>query len=96
MYLDFTAYNFHWDDAAGEPKDDCRLELWAIRSLDGGKTWIDRQRLLDRYNANFFGLIQTQAGRIVATAEHLVSNPGHWVACSFMSETTEKPGNEAT
>jgi sialidase-1 len=90
VYLDMTGYKFSWDDATGEPKEDCKLELWAIRSLDGGKTWIDRQRLLDRYNANFFGLIQTRAGRIVTTAEHLVSHPGHWVACSFMSDDDGK------
>jgi len=86
VYLDFTGYKFAWDDAAGEPKPECMLELWAIRSLDGGKTWIDRQRLLDGYNANFFGLIQTAAGKIVVVAEHLVSKPGRWVVCSFMSE----------
>jgi len=40
----------------GEPKDDCWLELWAIHSLDGGRIWIDRQRLLEGYNANFFHL----------------------------------------
>lgn len=90
VYLDMAAYKFEWDDSAGEPKDSCKLEMWAIRSLDGGKTWTDRQRLLDGYNANFFGLIQTEAGRIVVTAEHLVSNPGHWVACSFMSEDDGK------
>jgi hypothetical protein len=85
VYLDMANYKFDWDEAAGEPKEGTRLEMWAIRSLDGGKTWIDRQRLLDGYNANFFGLIQTQAGGIVVTAEHLVSNPGRWVACSFRS-----------
>ena len=90
VYLDLSDDHFCWDDAAGEPKPDCRCEFWAIRSLDGGKTWIDRQRLLDGYNANFFGLIQTRAGRIIVTAEHLVSNPGHWVACSFMSENDGK------
>ena len=90
VYLDLSDDHFSWDDAAGEPKPDCRCEFWAIRSLDGGKTWIDRQRLLDGYNANFFGLIQTRAGRIIVTAEHLVSNPGHWVACSFMSENDGK------
>ena len=86
VYLDFTTYKFSWDNEAGEPGDDCRLELWAIRSLDGGETWVDRQRLLDGYNANFFGFIQTREGRLVVTVEHLLRNPGRWVVCSFISD----------
>ena len=39
VYLDLSDDHFSWDDAAGEPKPDCRCEFWAIRSLDGGKTW---------------------------------------------------------
>lgn len=90
VYLDLAHYEFSWDDAVGEPKENCRLELWAIRSLDGGKTWVDRQRLLDGYNANFFGFIQTRSGRLVFAVEHLVSRPGRWVVCSFASDDDGK------
>jgi hypothetical protein len=34
VYLDFTTYRFSWDDEKGEPKDDCRLELWSARSME--------------------------------------------------------------
>jgi hypothetical protein len=37
VYLDCTTQKFTWDDKLGEPKADCRLELWAIRSLDNLK-----------------------------------------------------------
>lgn len=86
VYLDFTTYDFNWDERLGEPKDDCRLELWAARSLDDGNSWTDKQRLLDGYNANFFGFIQTGGGRLVATVEHLIGNPGRLVACSLISD----------
>ena len=85
VYLDLANYRFSWDDATGEPKDDCHLELWAMRSHDGGATWVDRQRLLDGYNANFFGFIRLRNGRLVVVAEHLASQPGRWVVCSFVS-----------
>lgn len=86
VYLDSTTYNFSWDRTINQPRDDCRLEIWAVRSLDGGKTWIDRQRILDGYNPNFFGFIQTRGGRLVATVPHLVRDPGRYVACSLTSD----------
>lgn len=86
VYLDSTTYNFSWDNTINQPKDDCRLEIWAIRSLDGGKTWVDRQRILEGYNPNFFGFIQTRSGRLVATVPHLVRDPGRYVACSLTSD----------
>ena len=90
VYLDSTTYNFSWDKTINQPKDDCRLEVWAIRSLDGGVTWTDRQRLLDGYNPNFFGFIQTRSGRLVATVPHIVRNPGRYAACSLISDDDGK------
>ena len=90
VYLNSTTYNFSWDNSINQPKDDCRLEIWAIRSLDDGQTWIDRQRILDGYNPNFFGFIQTRSGRLVATVPHLVRDPGRYVACSLISDDDGK------
>ena len=90
VYLDMSDYVFSWDDQVGEPKEDCRLRVWAIRSLDEGKTWTDKQMLLDGYNANFFGFIQVKSGRLVVSLEHLVTHPGHWVSCSFVSDDDGK------
>jgi Neuraminidase (sialidase) len=90
VYLNFAEYRFEWDEERKEPKEGCKLEVWAIRSLDGGKTWVDNQRLLGGYNANFFGLIQTRTGRIVVPLEHLASDPGRIVVCSFYSDDEGK------
>jgi sialidase-1 len=95
VYLNSTTYNFSWDRTINQPKDDCRLEIWAIRSLDGGKTWIDRQRILEGYNPNFFGCIQTRDGRLVATVPHLVREPGRYVACSLTSDDDGKTWNRS-
>ena len=87
VYLDMAHQAFEWDDAAGEPvAGACRLELWAVRSPDGGQTWEETQSLLDGYNANFFGFLATSTGRLVVVAEHLVTLPARWVVCSFVSD----------
>lgn len=86
VYLNFSQWKFDWDSDLREPKPGCCGEIWAVRSHDGGKTWTDRQRILDGYNANFFGFIRTSTGRLVASVEHLVANPGRWVACSLYSD----------
>jgi len=90
LYLNFDGYKFSWDDARNEPKPDCKLELWAIRSTDGGKTWVDRQRLFDGYNADFMGFIQIQDGSLVATVEHLPFDLKRWVVCSWVSRDDGK------
>lgn len=43
VWMDVRVLN--WDDESGEPGADARGDLWAIRSLDGGASWVDRQRL---------------------------------------------------
>jgi hypothetical protein len=90
VFLIFATYKFSWDDAANQPKDDCRLEIWAVRSLDSGKTWTDRQRILVGYNPNFFGFLQNRNGRLVAVVPHLVREPGRYVACSLTSDDDGK------
>jgi len=86
VYLNFTGWRFEWDESKKEPKEGCKLEVWAICSVDGGKTWIDNQRVLDGYNPNFFALFQTRSGRIVAPLQHLTSNPGRLITCSVYSD----------
>jgi hypothetical protein len=96
VYLDFDGYKWSWNNEIGAPNPDCKLELWAIRSVDGGKTWADRQRLLDGYNADFMGFIQTSSGELVATVEHLVPELKRWVSMSLVSEddgATWSPSN---
>lgn len=90
IYLDFETQNWSWNDEKGAPNPECRLEMWAIRSEDGGKTWTDKQQLQDGYNADFMGFIQTSTGEVVATVEHLMPELKRWVSCSYVSEDEGK------
>ncbi|MDZ4858729.1 MAG: sialidase family protein [Candidatus Hydrogenedentes bacterium] len=89
-YLNFDDYTFKWNDEKNEPDPSCKLELWSVRSIDGGKTWIDNQQLLAGYNADYMGFIQTSKGRLVATVEHLDPDLKRWVVCSFISDDDGK------
>ena len=90
VYLHIADYKFEWDETTKEPKETCQLLMCAIRSPDNGKTWTHKQTLLNGYNANFFGFIKLRSGRLVASAEHLMPNPGRWVVCSFFSDDNGK------
>ena len=89
-FLDFSRKSFHWNNERNVPEPDCLLEMFSIRSADGGKTWTDKQRLLDGYNADFMGLIQLKNGRLVASMEHLAPELSRWLACSFVSDDDGK------
>lgn len=89
VYLNFVDRRFEWDEIEKEPKE-CKLEVWSIRSIDGGETWIDHQRIVDGYNANFFGFIQTSKGRVIFPVEHLVTSPGRFVIFTCYSDDEGK------
>ncbi|GMW02553.1 MAG: hypothetical protein AMXMBFR84_36890 [Candidatus Hydrogenedentota bacterium] len=86
VYLDMAHINWGWNDERGEPNPDVKLEMWSVRSKDEGTTWIDKQRVLDGYNADFMGFIETRDGRLVASVEHLDPNIKRWVAMSLWSD----------
>jgi len=75
VYLDMATYRWAWDDAAHEAAPDVRLDVWAIRSLDEGRTWVDRQRLLAGYCGALISIIETRGGQIVVPVQELVRDP---------------------
>jgi sialidase-1 len=77
VYMDLVTMKWDWDTAKNEAAKDVRLDVWAIRSLDEGKTWIDRQKILDGYCGALIGMIQTSGGQIVAPMEFLSTRNRH-------------------
>lgn len=76
----------NWDDATGEPGSDARGDQWAIRSLDGGQTWTDRQRLYAGVCGHPpLNMIQTTGRRIVVTAQFYLREPGRNVLRVYSS-----------
>jgi hypothetical protein len=77
VYMDMSTQKWKWDAAKNEAAPDSRLDVWAIRSLDEGNTWIDRQKILDGYCGALIGIIQTTSGQIVAPMQTMLDRQRH-------------------
>jgi sialidase-1 len=77
LYMDQSSQKFAWDSAKKETSADTTLPVWVIRSLDQGKTWIDRHKVLDGYCGALIGMIQTQKGQIVAPVHTMLDHNRH-------------------
>jgi len=75
VWIDERVLN--WDSATREPGADARGDLWAIRSLDKGESWVDRQRLFQGVCGHPpINIIETASGRIVVTNQFYLRRPG--------------------
>lgn len=90
VYQDFDIYQWGWDDVRGVPNPDVRLDVWAIRSLDGGKTWVDRQKIFDGYCGALIDIIQTKSGHIVAPIQPMLRGPARHATYTAVSADNGK------
>jgi len=75
FYRDFENKRFKWDNETGEPIV-ADLDVWCIRSVDGGRTWIDRQLIYDGWCGAIQDMIVTSDGAVLVPIECLLRNPG--------------------
>ena len=94
VYLNFTTYNFTWDRTTNQPKDDCALEIWAVRSLDGGKTWVDNQRILKATIPTSLDSFKPPAAVSLPWCRTSFATRGDTRPVRLHRTTTEKRGNE--
>ncbi len=85
VYTDMSTFKWGWVDEAGEPVANVRADVWTIRSLDGGETWIDRQQILDGYCGALINIIETSDGGIVVPVPILLYGPGRHETPSYVS-----------
>jgi sialidase-1 len=83
VYMDLRDYRFNWNTETDEL--DADLDVWAVRSLDDGKTWVDRQKILDGYCGSLQNIIQTKTGHIVVPVQDAFSGPLRHVQYVFVS-----------
>jgi len=79
-----------WDDEKREPVEGARMELWVVRSLDGGKTWTEPRKVFDHdsepvADLETMDIIQTRSGHIVLPFQTVLRHPGRWACRAYVS-----------
>ncbi len=63
---------------------------YAIRSIDGGKTWQDLQKLHNEWTGAIRDMIETRSGNVVFTSMMLRHNPGHHTTLTYTTRNEGK------
>lgn len=66
------------------------LPTYAMRSLDGGRTWQDIQKLHDDWSGAVRDMIQTKEGLVIFTAMKMLHNPGRHSVLTYWSDDDGK------
>ncbi|WP_235114424.1 sialidase family protein [Cyclobacterium qasimii] len=79
--------NWNWQEEISDSPG-ARLPTYTVRSLDGGKTWQDVQKLHNEWTGAVRDMIETENGNIVFTSMMMRHHPGHHTVLTY------KSGNE--
>jgi len=78
-----------WDKKLHDAPD-AKLPTYTVRSKDGGKTWVNLQKLHDDWTGALRQMIETRKGNIVFTTMMLKHNPGHHTVLTYTSKNDGK------
>lgn len=81
--------NWKWDKSISDAPD-AVLPTYTIRSLDGGRTWQDLQKLHDDWTGAIRDIIQTKEGSVVFTSMVMLHNPGRHATVTYASKDDGK------
>lgn len=95
MFVNEKESKFSWDRKRNRPKPDCRRPTYAIRSLDGGKTWVDLQRIDNGYCGCLNDAIQTRNGNIVVAGQELLYEEARHTTRPYISSDDGKTWTKA-
>ncbi|MEA1949827.1 MAG: sialidase family protein [Planctomycetota bacterium] len=83
--------SWKWDNKANEPDFSQKVNIWSIRSLDGGKTWQDRHKVFDGIVGHPpMKMVETASGDLVFPVQFYQPNPGRNVIRTYRSSDEGK------
>lgn len=62
------------------------LPTYVVRSTDGGKSWLEPQKMHDDWTGAIRSIIETKNGTVVFTAMKLLHNPGRHAVLTYSSK----------
>ena len=65
VFVDNSNFYWFWDDSTRRPAENVRSNVWTVRSTDEGRTWTDRQMIMEGFNGALITMIETRCGKIV-------------------------------
>ncbi|RRB07475.1 sialidase family protein [Larkinella rosea] len=87
--------NWNWQKEISDSPD-AKLPTYTVRSLDGGKTWQDVQKLHDEWTGAIRDMIETKDGSIVFTSMMMQHNPGRHSVLTYSSKNDGKSWTRST
>ena len=83
-----------WDSKTLNPDMNHKVNIWSIRSLDGGKTWQNRQMVFEGVVGHPpMKMVETDSGELVFPVQFYLSDPGRNAIRSFYSSDEGKTWN---
>ena len=86
VYVDDSNFFWFWDDSTRRPAENVRSNVWTARSTDEGRTWTDRQMIMEGFNGALITMIETGSGSIVVPVQKLWHDPGRHVTPTYVSK----------
>jgi len=85
-FLNMAQAHFKWHKKANKPTQKTRLDLWSVRSLDGGKTWETPVCVQKGYCGATTTMIQLSSGALLMAAQNLDYEAGRHYSLTYLSE----------
>lgn len=81
--------NWNWQNDIHDSPG-ATLPTYAVRSLNGGKSWQDVQKLHDEWTGSIRDMIQTRDGSVIFTSMMFRHHPGHHTVVTYTSKDEGK------
>ena len=84
-FMNYKERVWKWNKAKRDADAGTQLPTYIVRSVDGGRTWLDPQKLHDTWTGDSRDMIQTKSGQVIFSSMNLLNNPGRHSVLTYVS-----------